>query len=770
MVDLGTVGILAQAGTGLFIVLAGLVALGAASPRRHTVSFSIFLVLWGGLLLAGNLAGLQYYAGNLAQAEELLILQAVLQGIAFLPLVVFTLSYPPSKRIDLDRWPILLALLAPVIAVMLWALWDPSVFHQGFGGEKAVSPWGPGKAGVFFLFYLAMYAVLIRLVLVLEESTNDIERRQSLYVLLGFCLFVGYESIENAVIFSHPGLLGPRSLTVETGVFFGTSLAGLGMIGWVAYRLLRGPRSLTGTPRGLAVGCLAGSLLLGLLTSVSMTSPLLPQVPAESVWRVAAVALILSAMTRFERSRSEESLPTWMAGLGWFGVATVVLFTVHMGLTALLDSSAHAFGGLMATLLGAAILLAWQRPGTFGTIVRHLRRKRSPVAHARRDIEVYEAALLSNRPAPMLVDLRSTMSISTAEHEIMAQMTDPHAPSPLPSNDPPGLGDVLDDRYRLELMLGEGTSSRVYRARDLREDKDVAIKVLDPHAGSAGDVRRFVYEARVCLRLNHPNITDAYELGHVEGRPYLAFEFLEGGTLKSHIPEDGMPAEHAAAIVDGLLSGVQHLHDEGLVHRDLKPANILVDGDGNAKIADLGLADPWDAQRTQTMGPEAGLRQGTPAYMSPEALLGRPPSPKCDLYAVGAILVEMLTGSHYLGVEGMGYRAVKRAVLQHAPVLDEVDPELAAICRRALEDDPAKRYVSADEMREEILAVAFPARDTGYEMVLSEIVDAGKDAGPPRPEQDVGDEPAPKGMHATWSPSEEPRTDRSSADTLGANP
>ena len=157
MVDAGTAAILTQAATGSFVLLAGLVALGAASPRRYTISFSSFLVLWGVSLVAGNLGGLALQGGDLAQAQELLTLQAVFQGIAYLPLVVFTLSYPPSRGIELDRWPIVATLLAPSVFIAGVVAVDPSLLHRGFAlvDGSLVGGWGWAGAVMYTLFTVA---------------------------------------------------------------------------------------------------------------------------------------------------------------------------------------------------------------------------------------------------------------------------------------------------------------------------------------------------------------------------------------------------------------------------------------------------------------------------------------------------------------------------------------------------------------------------------------------------------------------------------------
>lgn len=723
MVDLGAAGILAQAATGCFILLAGFVALGSASPRRHTVSFSLFLVLWGGFLLAGNIAQLAHQAGRLQQAEELLILHSALQGLAYLPLAVFTLSYPPSQRVDLSRPPVLAALLAPMAILVGAVAVDPSLFHGGFGVESG--GWGPAKAGTHALFRLAIFAALIRLVLVWQRSTNPLEQRQALYVSLGFSLFVGFESVEDLVLQS--------SYPAETPLlvaFAGMGVIGLGVILWVAEQLLTRTRSVSNVHRRLAVGCLAGSVALGMVSGASIIFSSMPELPAEGVWRVGAVALLISAVTRFEQAEPAQALPTVAGVLGWLGVAATGLLTIHVGLTAIAGSSTYAFLGLMVLSTASAGALAWRRPGTFAEIVRHMRRSRSSAGRARRDLELYEAALLSDRPTERLSQIRLRMSISEAEDAVMRRLVDEDGRAELAPEGSYEPGDVLDDRYELTAALGQGACSQVYRARDRRTGEEVAIKVPTSFSVDRQQLRRFLYESRTLLRLQHPNVVDAYELGHDEGWPYLAHELVEAGTLAERLDEDGMATGEAVQVVDGILAGLAHLHKEGLVHRDVKPENVLVTAEGTVKIGDLGLADTWDANRTQRLGPEGtGTRAGTPAYMSPESLLGHPPRPACDVYAAGAILVEALTGSHYLGLQDAPYRTVKRAVLESPPQLDGVDPQLLDVCEHALAKDPGDRYSNAASMREALQEAFKAGLADQREALLAEIRPPGGNGG-----------------------------------------
>src|ERR687885_898904 len=190
---------------------------------------------------------------------------------------------------------------------------------------------------------------------------------------------------------------------------------------------------------------------------------------------------------------------------------------------------------------------------------------------------------------------------------------------------------VVADRYRLERRLAAGGMGEVWEARDLELDRTVALKLLGPQA----DPARFQREAHAAAALSHPNVTQLFDYGAWEGRPYMVLEFLPGGTLEDRLG-DGRPLPDAETerIAREIASGLAHAHSRGLVHRDLKPANILFDEEGRAKIADFGIA--------RLSG--AGTLTGTAAYISPEQASGRPAGPASDVYSFGVILYRMLAG------------------------------------------------------------------------------------------------------------------------------
>jgi eukaryotic-like serine/threonine-protein kinase len=197
---------------------------------------------------------------------------------------------------------------------------------------------------------------------------------------------------------------------------------------------------------------------------------------------------------------------------------------------------------------------------------------------------------------------------------------------------------TIAGRYRLDEMLGRGGMSEVWAATDTELGRRVALKLLAPDA----DTARFDREARAVASLGHPNITQLYDYGQEDGRPYMVLEYLPGGTLEDRL-QDGrpLPDQETMQIAAELASGLAHAHSRDVVHRDLKPANVLFDEEGRAKLADFGIARMAAGEGTLT---EAGTVLGTAAYISPEQAAGQPASAASDVYSFGVMLYRMLTG------------------------------------------------------------------------------------------------------------------------------
>ena len=264
---------------------------------------------------------------------------------------------------------------------------------------------------------------------------------------------------------------------------------------------------------------------------------------------------------------------------------------------------------------------------------------------------------------------------------------------------------MIAGRYRLGDLLGRGGMADVYDGLDLRLERAVAVKLLRPEMAARDDVRtRFEAEARAAAGLSHPNAVAVFDTGEHEGVPYLVMERLPGTTLADRIAEGPVDPVWVCGAACGVLGALAVAHEAGIVHRDVKPGNILVAADGTAKIADFGIAKSVSPSDGSTGGKDltaTGQLLGTPAYLAPERIEGEPASPRSDLWALGVVLYEALTGEKPF--TGRTPLEVASAVVSgnYVPLLTrrpDVDPLLASTVERAMATDPERRFATAGGM------------------------------------------------------------------------
>ncbi len=269
---------------------------------------------------------------------------------------------------------------------------------------------------------------------------------------------------------------------------------------------------------------------------------------------------------------------------------------------------------------------------------------------------------------------------------------------------------VLGDRYTLLEVLGDGGMARVYLAHDNVLERDVALKVLREHyADDEAFVERFRREARSAAALNHPGIVQVYDQGRAQeeedGTYYIAMEYVPGGTLKERIVREG-PLDHrvAAGVALCIAEALNAAHEHGIVHRDIKPHNVLLSASGEAKVADFGIAR---AASSKTVT-ETNLILGTSAYMSPEQVRGERVGPASDLYSLGVVLYEMLTGEQPYRAEDPIATAMKHLEepIPHPRKLNPAVSEgLDAVVVKLLAKNPEERYASAAVLAEDLRRV-----------------------------------------------------------------
>jgi serine/threonine protein kinase len=269
-------------------------------------------------------------------------------------------------------------------------------------------------------------------------------------------------------------------------------------------------------------------------------------------------------------------------------------------------------------------------------------------------------------------------------------------------------GETLD-HYRLQATVARSGMSTLYRATDLNSGRQVALKV--PHAEMESDpilLERFKREQEIGQELDHPGVVKTYN-SEQRSRPYMVIEWVEGRLLRAILNEEGLdnkgrlPIDRAVKITLGICDALDYMHKHGVVHRDLKPENVMVDGEDHIKLIDFGIAMKEDARRLTFAGPSPML--GTPDYISPEQVKGQRGDQRSDIYALGAMLYEMVTGEPPFS--GPNPLAVmnERVLTDPKPARKlnvEISPQLQEILQRALERDPRHRYPTALEMAWEL--------------------------------------------------------------------
>ncbi len=255
-------------------------------------------------------------------------------------------------------------------------------------------------------------------------------------------------------------------------------------------------------------------------------------------------------------------------------------------------------------------------------------------------------------------------------------------------------GQVLAERYRIVGLLGRGGMGEVYRADDLKLGQAVALKFL-PEAAAHDRVwlERFLNEVKVARQISHPHVCRVYDVGEVDGYHYLSMEYIDGEDLASLLRRIGrLPEDKAVQIARQICAGLGAAHDRGVLHRDLKPANVMIDGQGNARITDFGLAG-----LAEKISPD-DVMSGTPAYMAPEQLAGREVTARSDVYALGLVLYQLFTGKQPFKADTLA--EISRLHREETPtspssIVAGLDPAVERIVLRCLEKDPQERPPSA---------------------------------------------------------------------------
>jgi serine/threonine-protein kinase len=308
----------------------------------------------------------------------------------------------------------------------------------------------------------------------------------------------------------------------------------------------------------------------------------------------------------------------------------------------------------------------------------------------------------SSCPELMPVVRERWQRICRLRENLEAMFPAPDDPSPQP-----GEGSVLPQipGYAVEAVLGRGGMGIVFRGRHLRLNRLVAIKMMLGGAYAGPRERgRFQREGLAVAALRHPNIAQVYDVGEHDGRPYFTMELVEGESLAHTLAGQPVPARRAAELVATLAGAVQFAHARGIIHRDLKPSNVLLIPDGTPKITHFGLA----RRLHDGAGPtRTGIAGGTPSYMAPEQVRGQPAAggPAVDVYGLGAILYELLTGHPPFRAATAAetvQQVISRDPAPPSRLNDQVPRDLETICLKCLQKEPHQRYASAAALADDL--------------------------------------------------------------------
>lgn len=280
-------------------------------------------------------------------------------------------------------------------------------------------------------------------------------------------------------------------------------------------------------------------------------------------------------------------------------------------------------------------------------------------------------------------------------------------------------------RYAISSELGRGGMAAVYRAYDPHFERDVAVKILPSEYLHDPDFRaRFEREAKTIAALEHPAVVPVYDFGEEDGRLFLVMRLMTGGSLAARLQNGPLPVEETARILTRISSALDVAHGQGIIHRDLKPGNILFDQYGEAYLSDFGIARLSEAQGTLT-GSKAAL--GTPGYMSPEQIQGEQVDARADIYALGVILFEMLTGKRPFAAESPAMILVKQ-MTESAPLIREVKPDLPPsydeVVSRTMAMEPEDRPDTAGEVAKLLAAAARASGDAAEKLTKAAVLTA----------------------------------------------
>jgi len=702
------------AASGVLMAALGALLLAARPQRDANRVFGLLAVLWGAQIVAGN-------AVRLTTDPDAALLAGRLALALLIPLYFLIAAFAaifPRPRGPLGRSPAALGALAlPAVAALVALFARPEALVAGVQpvGEGWTLTWGSllpylVTAPFFGAVSYALYAMMRRF----DEAVSPTEQKQVGVVLAALGLYVGYYAPRQLVLFGGEALGWGSAREADPGeaaLIAGVMAVTVAILAAVVVRGVQRVRETEPGPardraRTLAAVVLAGVAAALLVEVVGRAGR--PRLELLGVVRAGSVLLIVYGIARFQLFDLDLRAKRWAAGVGGGLAAASLAAAAYVAL--------HG-AGLGLRVAGTALVAAAAALPAFHVALRLADRVAPAVTtsgdhlHLRK-LEVYRAALERRRDGaapvnpgePDLAELRERLGLDEADHAVVAALSEPAEAAGSSARAGEALGP-----YELEAVLDEGAYGRVWRAVDTRNGQRVVVKELLAKWRDDDTVaERFLREARVAGRLEHPNLVEVFGVEEHGRDRYLVMEHVPGGSLADRLEEGPLPPGEAVRAARDVLRGLAAAHEAGVVHRDVKPGNVLVDEDGRAKLTDFGIADLTRRAPEETRSglTTTGRPPGTLAYMSPEQARGDPVGEASDLYSLGALLYRCLTGETPVDVGGLDEVSARERVTQAGPPdASELPDELAAVVRRAMAPDPEDRFESAEAFLEALEAV-----------------------------------------------------------------
>lgn len=702
---------LIAAASGIALVLLGLLVLAVRPLRLPAIAFSAFAVLWGVSVVAANMV---FRLAPVHSMEAWAMVMVATTIPLYLPLLFFAFNHPWRPDSFAGRLGLWSAAGSPILLFVMLLIAEPALFVRFAGlNEEGHRVLEPGLLYWPIVLWNTVFAVLLALVVVARRLMISTAAGVRDQLALGTAALMVYVSYLGAVPF-HIVFL-PLDDWFVAGSFLARAIAG-GLALVLAATIIVWAAKTKDIPwRDVLLASASVPLAVG-VAEVVLRALGVEWINTIGFWRFAMVGLFAYTVARHNMFDAELRLSR-IAGPTSYGVVLVVAMTLAW--TIFVDPF------VAMPMLGVAVSLGIAATAVPVYRVTHRLAQRSapnrePDYLYRRKLDVYRGALEeaqahrfdSADEEVFLSRLRRRLRISPDEHRVLLTVLE----STRASRRAGGSG--IGTRFHVERELGRGSFGRALLARDLVLDRPVVLKQA-LHAIMDDDAMRtrFLKEARVMARIHHPNIVAVHEVLDEETTT-LVMEYLPGGNLRERLQQRApLPFDSAIALTRDVLAALDGLHRAGIIHRDLKPENILLAEDGTAKVSDFGVARTQDVPADSAFRTEVGVQPGTLAYMSPEQVRGDEVTFASDIYSVGLLLYEMLTGS--LPYRALNGGTAAGSTTQAVPerfdataLRHEVQNEnlelahrgipspLERVIRMALAKEPASRFPDASAMRD----------------------------------------------------------------------